>query len=157
MEIQVLKTGICFFLEHLKMSTTSHFETSTVNLSFGNEKVATDNFTRLKQLGEPIVQINAYHPNPKAKYLGAEDMGGLEPTIYLARKARVMLTRNFRTSAGTMGNGTMGTVKHIIFAQNQRPPLLPIAVIVQFDKDDYIGPSFCKNIPNCVPIFPVTS
>lgn len=127
-----------------------------MKLSFGNEKVATDNFTRLKQLGEPIVQINAYHTNPKAKQISAEDMGGLEPTVYLARKARVMLTRNLWTRVG-LCNGTMGTVKHIIFAQNQRPPMLPIAVIVQFDKDDYIGPSFCKNMPNCVPIFPVTS
>ena len=41
------------------------FETSAVKLSFGNEKVATDNFTRLKQLGEPIVQINAYHTHWK--------------------------------------------------------------------------------------------
>ena len=31
------------------------------------------------------------------------------------------------------------------------------SVIVQFDKDDYIGPSFCENMPNCVPILPVTS
>ena len=132
------------------------FETSAVKLSFGNEKVATDNFTRLKQLGEPIVQINAYHTNPKAKQINAEDMGGLEPTVYLARKARVMLARNLWTRVG-LCNGTMGTVKDIIFAQNQRPPMLPIAVIVQFDKDDYIGPSFCENMPNCVPIFPVTS
>ena len=138
------------------VNNITHFETSAVKLSFGNVKVATDNFTRLKQLGEPIIQINAYHPNPKAKHLSAEDMGGLEPTKYLARKARVMLTRNFWTSAG-LCNGTMGTVKHIIFAQNQRPPMLPIAVIVQFHKDDYIGPSFCENMPNCVPIFPVTS
>ena len=129
------------------------FETSAVKLSFGNEKVATDNFTRLKQLGEPIVQINAYHTNPKAKQISAEDMGGLEPTVYLARKARVMLTRNLWTRVG-LCNGTMGTVKHIIFAQNQ---MLPIAVIVQFDKNDYTGPSFCGNMPNCVPIFPVTS
>ena len=34
--------------------------------------------------------------------------------------------------------------------------MLPIAIIVQFDHD-YIGPSFCKDIPNCVPIYPVTS
>ena len=113
MELQVLKTGICFCQAHLKMSTTSqNFETSVVKLSFGNDNVATHNFTRLKQLGEAIVQINAYHPNPKAKHLSAEDMGGLEPTIYLARKARVMLTRNFWTSAG-LCNGAMGTVKHI--------------------------------------------
>ena len=92
------------------VNNITHFKTSAVKLSSGNEKVATDNFTRLKQLGEPIVQINAYHTNPKAKHLSAEDMGGLEPTIYLARKARVMLTRNFWTTAG-LCNGTMGTVK----------------------------------------------
>ena len=108
------------------------FETSAVKLSFENEKVATDNFTRLKQLGEPIVQINAYHTNPKANQISAEDIGGLEPTVYLARKARVMKTRNHWTMVG-LRNGTMGNVKHIIFAQNQRPPMLPIAVIVQFD------------------------
>lgn len=112
--------------------------------------------TRLKQLQEPIVKINAYHPNPKAKHLSAEDMGGLEPTVYLAKKARVTLTRNPWTTTG-LCNGTMGTVKDIIFAQNQRPPMLPVAVIVQFDKENYINPSFCENMPNCVPIFPVTS
>lgn len=110
----------------------------------------------LKQLQEPIVKINAYHPNPKAKHLSAEDMGGLEPTVYLAKKARVTLTRNPWTTTGPC-NGTMGTVKDIVFAQNQRPPMLPVAVIVQFDKDNYINPSFCENMPNCVPIFPVTS
>ena len=112
------------------------FETSAVKLSFGNEKVATDNFIRLKQLGEPFIQINAHHTcSPKAKQISAEDMGGFESTLYLARKARVMLTRNLWARVG-LCNGTMGTVKHIIFAQNQRPPMLPIAVIVQFDKDD---------------------
>lgn len=64
--------------------------------------MATDNFTRLKQLGEPIVQINAYHNNPKAKQISAEDMGSLEPTVYLARKARVMLTRNLWTRVGLL-------------------------------------------------------
>ena len=110
------------------INNITDFETSAVKLSLGNEKVAIDNFMRLKQLGEPIVQINAYHTNPKAKHPSAEDMGGLEPTIYLARKARVMSTRNLWTSIG-LCNGTMGTVKHIIFAQNQRAPMLPIIII----------------------------
>jgi len=35
--------------------------------------------------------------------------------------------------------------------------MLPIAIIVQFDDSDYIGPSFCKDLPNCVPIYSVTS
>ena len=83
-------------------------------------------------------------------------MGGLEPTIYLARKAGVMLTRNLWACV-ELCNGTMGTVKDIIFAQNQRPPRLPSTVILQFDKDDYLGPSFCEITPNCVPVFPFSS
>lgn len=129
---------------------------TAVRLSFGNETVAKGNFMRLKQLGETIFEINAHHSNPKAKHLNAEDMGGLEPTVYLSKKARVILTRNLWTKAG-LCNGTMGTVRHIIFAENHRPPMLPIAIIVQIDDDDYIGPSFCDDLPNCVPIYPVTS
>lgn len=132
------------------------FEESSVKLSFGNEKVAKDNLTKLKQLNGQIVQINAHHSNPRAKHVSAEDMGGLEPTLYLSKQARVMLTRNLWTKAG-LCNGAMGTVRDIIFAENHRPPMLPIAVIVQFDQEDYIGPSFCEDIPNCVPIYPVTS
>ena len=132
------------------------FQESAVRLSFGNEKVAKDNFIRLKQLGENIFEIKANHSNPAAKQLSAEEMGGLEPTIYLSKKARVMLTRNLWTKAG-LCNGAMGTVHHIIFPENHTPSMLPIAIIVQFDDSDYIGPSFCKDLPNCVPIYPVTS
>lgn len=64
---------------------------NAVKLSFGNEKVATDNYQKLKQLQQTIVQINAHHSSPKAKCLSSEDMGGLEPTIYLSKQARVML------------------------------------------------------------------
>ena len=132
------------------------FQESAVRLSFGNEKVAKDNFTRLKQLGEKIFEIKAHHSSPKAKLRTAEEMGGLQPTIYLSKKARVMLTRNLWTKAG-LCNGAMGTVRHIIFPENYKPPILPIAIIVQFDNNDYIGPSFSKHLPNCVPIYPVTS
>ena len=83
-------------------------------------------------------------------------MSGLEPTIYLARKAGVMLTRILWASV-ELCNGSMGTVKHIIFAENQRPPRLPSTVILQFDKGDYIGPSFCENSSNCVPVFHFSS
>ena len=82
-------------------------------------------------------------------------MGGLEPTLYVAKNARVMLTRNLWTEAG-LCNGTMDTIKDIIFPENYGPTMLPIAIIVQFD-NDYIGPTFCHNIPNCVPIYPVSN
>ena len=123
------------------------FQKSAVKLSFGNEKVATDNYQKLKQLQQTIVQINAHHSSPKAKCLSSEEMGGLEPTIYLSKQARVMLTRNLWTEAG-LCNGTMGTIKDIIFSENHTSPMLPIAIIVQFDSN-YIGPS--------VPICPVTN
>ena len=109
-----------------------HFQKCAVKLSFGNEKVAKANYAKLKELNETIVQIDAHHSNPKAKTLSSEEMGGLEPTIYLSKRARVMLTRNLWTEAG-LCNGTMGIVKDIIFSENHTSRMLPIAIIVQFD------------------------
>lgn len=70
-------------------------------------------------------------------------MSGLEPTVYVSKQARVMLTHNLWTEAG-LCDGTMGTVKDIIFSENHSSPVLPIAIIIQFD-NDYTGPSFCKD------------
>lgn len=67
-----------------------------------------------------------------------------------------MLTRNLWTEVG-LCNGAMGTVLDIIYAEGHRPPVLPIAIIVQFGDKDYSGPSFPNSIPNCVPLYPVTS
>ena len=50
---------------------------SAVQLSFGNEKVAKDNFTRLKQLGEKSFELKARHSSPKAKIRSPEEMGCL--------------------------------------------------------------------------------
>ncbi len=93
--------------------------------------------------------------NPKAKNLSADDMGGLQPTLPLCKNARVMLTRNLWTEAG-LCNGTMGTVKHILYNKSQNPPDLPVIVVVQFD-ENYIGPSICEDTPRSVPIPPVTN
>ena len=115
-----------------------NFQNTSVKLSFGNKKVAKDNYERLKELQQTIVQINAHHCNPTAKSLSSEEMGGLEPTIHLSKQARVMLTSNLWTEAG-LCNGTMGTIKDIIFSENHTSPMLPIAIVVQFE-NDYIGP-----------------
>lgn len=64
-----------------------------------------------------------------------------------------MLTMNLWTDVG-LCNGATGTVVDFIYATNQKPPDLPIAVIVKFD--DYTGPSICSNIQQCVPICPIT-
>lgn len=139
-----------------KVRNLIHFQNNAIRLSFGNEKVAQENYKQLKNLNQPIIQINAQHNSTKAKLVSADDMGGLEPTKYLSKKARVMLTRNLWTEVG-LCNGAMGTVVDIIYAKGHRPPVQPIAIIVQFDDNDYSGPSFCNSIPNCVPLYPVTS
>ena len=81
-------------------------------------------------------------------------MGGLEPVIYLAKGARVMLTMNIWTDVG-LCNGALGTVLYFVYAKTHNPPTLPICVLVQLD-DDYNGPSISQRYPRCVPICPIT-
>ena len=50
----------------------SDFEESAVRLPFGNEKVAKDNFIKLRQLRETILEKKANHNNPTARKLSAE-------------------------------------------------------------------------------------
>lgn len=44
---------------------------------------------KLCDIGHPIIQITAQYTSNKAKNLSAEDMGGLEPVLYLAKNSRV--------------------------------------------------------------------
>ena len=57
---------------------------------------------------------------------------GLEPAVFLAKGARVMLTMNLRSGVG-LCNGATGTVIDFIFERNHQPPELPVAVIVQIE------------------------
>ena len=59
-------------------------------------------------------------------------LGSLEPVVFLAKGAHVMLTLNLWIYV-VLCNGATGTVVEFIYAINQQPPDLPIAVIVMFD------------------------
>ena len=80
-------------------------------------------------------------------------MSGLEPTIFLAKGAKVMLTINLWANVG-LCNGATGTVVDIIYEVNHQPPDLPIAVIVHYSHQR--GPSISDTLPSCVPIGPIT-
>ena len=69
------------------------FENNSVRLCYHKEKVAELNISRLKSLGQPIPIIKARH-SIGAQTLSADDMGGLEPIVYLSKGAKVMLTMN---------------------------------------------------------------
>jgi len=70
-----------------------------------------------------------------------DEMAGLQPSVYTAVGAKEMLTMNLRTDAG-LCNGATGTLTDIIYKEEQKPPALPVAVMVCFD--NYEGPSFCS-------------
>ena len=79
-----------------------------------------------------IHHINARHSSALAKKIPSDDMSGLEPVVFLAKDARVMLTMNLWSNVG-LCNGATGTVVDIIYQNNHQPPDLPIAVIVEFE------------------------
>jgi ATP-dependent exoDNAse (exonuclease V) alpha subunit len=135
-----------------RISNLAEFK-DAIRLFYSNEQVANYNHEQLSRLEQPIAHINARHSSIVAKKMPSEHMSGLEPVVFLAKGARVMLTMNLWSSVG-LCNGATGTVVDFIFQNDHRPPALPIAVIVMFE--DYRGPSFSEAQPSCVPIPPVT-
>ncbi|XP_068687691.1 ATP-dependent DNA helicase pif1-like [Montipora foliosa] len=141
-------------LYHSKpISSLVEFQDAT-RLYFSNEEVANYNVEKkLSALQHPIACVNARHSSDLAKKASPDEMAGLEPCIFLAKGAHVMLTMNLWTAVG-LCNGATATVIDSIYTVNQQPPTLPEAVIVKFD--NYIGPSISESIPSCVPICPIT-
>ena len=89
-----------------------------VCLAYSNETVSRYNFALLKQSLQPICPIKANHSSCKASKLSAEEFRGLEPLLHLAVNSCVTLTRNLWIEKG-LCNGTMGTVKQIIYKEGE--------------------------------------
>ena len=73
------------------------FENST-RLFYSNEQVANFNHDQLTKFEHPIAHINARHSSELAKKVSSDYMSGLEPVVFLAKGARVMLTINLWNS-----------------------------------------------------------
>lgn len=73
--------------------------------------------------------------------------------VFLAVNAKVMLTSNIWQEVG-LCNGAAGKVYQFLYQSNHKPPDMPIAVLVKFDK--YVGPHFLSSHPGCVPVTPLT-
>ena len=135
-----------------KAENIAEFQYAT-RLYFSNEEVANYNFHQLAELHQPIARIDARHSSDLAKKASPDQMSGLEPSIFLSKGAKIMLTMNLWTDVG-LCNGATGTVVDFIYANNQQPPDLPVSIIVKFD--DYSGPSINHSMPAYVPICPIT-
>lgn len=108
---------------------------------------------KLQRLNKPIAVIKARR-SCGAHAISSDNMGGLEAVVYLAKGEKVVLTMNLWTDVG-LCNGSLGTVIDFIYSEGQKPPCLPISVLVQFD-EEYKGPSISSTISNLLPICPVT-
>ncbi|KAL7296799.1 hypothetical protein TKK_0010199 [Trichogramma kaykai] len=101
----------------------------------------------LSELGTPVLCINAQINGDVHKV--NDDYCGLAPSLYLAIGCRVMLTQNIWINGGLF-NGSIGTVRAILYEENVSPPNLPSYVIIQFPL--YHGPFIHDNLFSIKPV-----
>lgn len=73
---------------------------------------------------------------------------GISDELHLAVGCRVMLRRNLWTEGGLV-NGSIGTIRAIVYNNGKEPPEQPTYILVEFDS--YNGPYFFER---CFPIIP---
>ncbi len=88
------------------------------------------NIDRLKSLNCPVARINVIHTG--GSKVRKVDAKRLECQLLLARGVKIMLRTNLWIETSLV-NSSVGTVQEIIFEENQSPPSLPIAVLIEFN------------------------
>ena len=107
------------------------------------EAVVEHNIAKLQASGQAIATIQAVHTGSNASKASADDAGGLEPVVILAKYAQVMLTSNLWVEVGLV-NGARGTIQAICYKIGG-PPSLPLAIMVKFQ--NYSGPTLHDTVP----------
>ena len=87
---------------------------SAVHLFPTVDSVVEYNITQLHAINRPIAAIKAVHSGCNASKGTSEDAGGLDPIVYLAHTARIMLIANLWVEVGLV-NGALGTVVSICY------------------------------------------
>lgn len=121
-----------------------------LNLFPTNKQVIDHNTLHLSRNNLPVAVIEAYHNNATARQGSSIMAQGLTRNLCLSIGCRVMLRKNLCVDRGLV-NGTLGNVRDILFKPGERPPCLPLVILVQFD--NYEGP-FIRG--NCFPVLPQT-
>lgn len=129
---------------------------NAIHLFPTNAQVIRHNDKVLRDSKLPIARIvSKNNPNYRPitnKSLDEDIEEGLLHIIKLQVGNRVMLRTNISVSHGLV-NGSIGTVRAIVFKEDELPPALPKYILVEFD--NYKGPTLPSR-PGLVPIEPVT-
>ena len=127
------------------------FNENAIHMFVTNQKCKRYNYKKLHELEcetNPVAIIVA-----EGKYRKQKDksvgVGSVKQRVVLAKNCRVML-RSTLSVRHRLVNGSIGTVRKIIYYDRQ-PPSLPDYVLVEFD--NYSGPTVIGT--NLVPVAPV--
>ena len=82
-----------------KAENIAEFQYAT-RLYCSNEEVANYNFHQLAELHQLIACIDAQHSSDLAKKASPNQISGLQPSIFLSKGAKIMLTMNLWTDVG---------------------------------------------------------
>ncbi|XP_074596436.1 uncharacterized protein LOC141851589 [Brevipalpus obovatus] len=121
-----------------------------IELLSTNEQVRESNENFLRSTGHPVARIASINQPNIANHTTDDSALGLHKTVNLSVGSRVMLRTNVWVTGGLV-NGSLGTVRHIIYGPDERPPALPLFILVEFD--NYRGPYLYENT---FPIVPIT-
>ena len=119
-------------------ASNSHTFDGAIRLFYDRQTVHQYNIDKLKALKKPIARINALHSSRYAASVVADEAGGLEPVLFLAEGAPIILIRNLNPQAG-LSNGTRGIVLSLLYARGHTPPTLPIASLASQSLLGYRG------------------
>ena len=135
-------------LPETEVSNFTHHKTLTVTETWLEADEI--NLQKLADLGVPVAII---HSKGRGKHHSGNtgQVGQIIGTCILAVGCSVILSKNQEslTSFG-LNNGSPGICRSILYKQDQSPPALPLAVVVEFES--YTGPPWLHNHPKLVPI-----
>lgn len=101
----------------------NHF-TNAIHLFPTNEKVNEHNTRIMSENRLAVAIIEAMHNNATARQSPDNLADGLSRRPYLSVGCRIMLRKNLCVEKGLV-NGSLGTVKAIVYHSGERPPALP--------------------------------
>jgi len=126
------------------------------------QDVIEHNWNKIKEIHSstnPVARIQNQTTSKNITYNGKtkcmKKECDIDSVLNCCREARVQLTgKNFEPNWGLF-NGTQGTIKEIVYKDNESPLEynFPLYIIVDFPT--YCGPSWIKNKPTWVPIPPI--